>query len=215
MTIKVLIVDDHKIMAQGLASLANGRKDLAVVGIAESGCEAIRLAEELIPDIIVTGVSLPDLNGIDITRRIRAKLPEIRILALSVHNRREFVEGMFRSGASGYLLKKCAFSELIKAIREVHSGRIYLGRGVVDYTAGKSVKPSSGRRQTLDGSLSEREREVLRLISEGRRNVEIAELLGISPHTIVRHRQSIMNKLNRHSVAGLTRYAIREGITAL
>jgi len=213
MSIRVLLADDHEIVAQAVAALLNARTDLEVVGIAASGREAVELAAALRPDVVVMDVVMPDLSGMEATQQILSRLPEARVLALSAYGNMEFVEGMMRSGASGYLLKHRASDELTEAIRAVHSGGTYPGRGAEGcrWKAGKGPRPSLRRKTTA--ALSDREREILRLVSEGKSSLEIASLLGLSRHTVVRHRQNIMDKLDIHSIAALTRLAVREHIT--
>jgi DNA-binding NarL/FixJ family response regulator len=214
MSIRILLADDHEIVAQAVAGLLNARAGLEVVGIATSGREAVELAEALRPDVVVMDAVMPDLSGMEATQQILSRLPEARVLALSAYGNTEFVEGMKRSGASGYLLKHRAPDELTEAIRAVHTSGTYPGRGAESrrWKAGKGPRPSPTRKTAA--ALSDRERGILRLVSEGKSSLEIASLLGLSRHTVVRHRQNIMDKLDVHSIAGLTRLAVRDHITA-
>lgn len=211
MAIRLLLVDDHKVMLQGLVSLLRGQFDLEVAGTAQRGDEAVVLAERLRPDVVVMDISLPDGTGLETTREIRHRFPDMRVLALSLHSRPRCVGAMLDGGASGYVLKDCAFEELVRAIRVVHRGETFLGSGVSLPTSaeGRSGSP----RTTGFESLSVREQDVLRLVADGQTSAQVALRLGISPHTVVRHRQNIMGKLDVHSVAGLTRVAVREQLT--
>jgi len=214
MSIKILIADDHQIMREGLRTMLEKEHDLLVVGEAEDGRMTHRLARELAPDVIIMDVAMPDLNGIEATRQIVADLPTVKIIALSMHDDRRFVLNMLKAGAAGYMLKDCAFKDLSKAIRMVMANKTYLsdeiaGIVVKDYLA--SSTPSGSSAFQL---LSPREREVLQLIAEGKTSALIADSLHISVKTVETHRQQIMVKLKIRSIAELTKYAIREGLTS-
>ena len=213
MTIKILLAEDHQILREGLVALLEKEPGLQVVGEAEEGNHAVRLAEKLRPDLVIMDISLPGLNGIDATRQIIAQNSGVRVIALSVHADRRFVKGMLQAGASGYLLKFSASQELIKAIQLVMSGRVYLSpeiAGVVveDYT---SPEPDASAFTVL----SLREREVLQLFAEGRSPREIADDLCLSLKTVEGYRRQVMEKLGFKSFADLVKYAIREGLTSL
>ncbi len=216
MAIRVLIADDHKIMLAGLRSLLEKQADFDVVGEAENGRKAVQMAQEKMPDVVVMDVSMPDLNGIEATTQIIENLPATRVIALSMHSDKRFVMGMLRAGASGYLLKDCASQELATAILQVAGGKKYLSpeiTGVVidDFLqGGASEEVGSAASQ-----LSAREREVLQLIAEGWSTKQIASHLYVSIKTIETHRRQIMKKLDLHSIADLTKYAIREGLTSI
>jgi DNA-binding NarL/FixJ family response regulator len=217
MSIRVLIADDHKIMLAGLRSLLEKQTDIEVVGEADNGRKAVQMAQEKKPDVIVMDVSMPDLNGIEATKQIIESLPETRVIALSMHSDKRFVMGMLRAGASGYLLKDCASQELANAIDQVAGGKKYLSSeitGVVidDFLLGGG---SSEEVATAASQLSPREREVLQLIAEGWSTKQIASHLYVSIKTIETHRRQIMKKLDLHSIADLTKYAIREGLTSI
>ncbi len=213
MAIKVLLADGHKILAQGLASLLTEQAGYEIVGIAKTGEEAVEFAERLIPDVVVMEVTLPGLDSTVAVRQILSKLPDVGILGLSHHRSARFVRRMLQAGARGYVLKKCTLAELTKAIRTVGSGIRYLGAGVEIPTDGAD-KSHSGSGEDAP-VLSERECQVLRLVSEGKSNAHIASVLGLSPHTVVRHRQNIMDKTDLHSIAELTLFAIREHIAVI
>jgi DNA-binding NarL/FixJ family response regulator len=212
MTTKILIADDHQIIRQGLKSLLDRYPDFKVVGEAADGRNAVRLAKQLTPDVIVMDIAMPDLNGIEATRQLTKAQPEIKIIALSMHADRRFANEMIRAGAQGYLVKDGAFEELAEAIRAVTSGKTYLSPRVADnYVAGDAATTPS----SAFDRLSPREREVLQLMAEGRSTKEIAMDLTLSVKTIETHRRQFMEKLNLFSVAELTKYAIREGLTTL
>ena len=215
MAIKVLLADDHRLLREGLRELLSRESDIEVVAEAENGRDAARRARDLAPDVIIMDVTMPELNGIEAARQIRSQRPEVRIVALSIHSDRRFVTQMFAAGASGYLPKDCAFTELVRAIREVAAGRMYLSpvihQGPIDEYLGRS--PAADR--SLLEVLTPREREVLQLLAEGRSTKDAAARLHVSIKTIETHRQHIMEKLGIHSIAELTKYAIREGLTSL
>ncbi|KPJ99353.1 MAG: LuxR family transcriptional regulator [Desulfobacterales bacterium SG8_35] len=216
MGIRVLIADDHKIMLAGLRSLLEKQADFDVVAEAENGRKAVQMAQEKKPDVVVMDVSMPDLNGIEATTQIIESLPGTRVIALSMHSDKRFVMGMLQAGASGYLLKDCASQELANAIHQVAGGKKYLSpeiTGVVidDFLLGAS----SGEVAKAASVLSAREREVLQLIAEGWSTKQIASHLYVSIKTIETHRRQIMKKLDLHTIADLTKYAIREGLTSI
>ena len=213
-SVKIVLADDHKMMREGLSSLLNQQGDISVVGQATNGREAVQLAEKLGPDVVVMDVSMPDLNGIDATRQIISRTPATKVIALSMHSDRQFVAEMFRAGASGYLLKDSAFEELASAIRTVARDETYIapkigGFRIDDYTS----NANSGR--MVSPKLTEREREVLQMLAEGKGTKEIAAELFLSAKTVETHRQHLMDKLEMYTVAELTKYAIREGLTTL
>lgn len=210
----ILIVDDHQILRQGLRSLLEKIPGLEVLAEAEDGRTAVRLAQTLLPQIVIMDVGLPDLNGIEATRQVLMGSPHTRVIGLSMHSDRRFVSNMLKAGASGYLLKDSAFEELATAIKTVMAGKSYLSQEVAhivfqDYVEGPKNQVTAFSVLTL------REREVLQLIAEGRSNRQIAETLFLSIKTVETHRQQIMNKLNMHNVAELVRYSIREGLSPL
>jgi DNA-binding NarL/FixJ family response regulator len=213
MTIQIIIADDHQIVRQGLRTLLEREPDMEVVAEAEDGRRTVTLAREYVPQVIVMDVEMPDMNGIEATMQILTEFPQIKVIALSMYSDRRFVTNMLKAGASGYLLKDCAFEELSQAIRLAMANRIYLSPGVADVVVRDYVSPIPT--QSVFSVLTNREREVLQLLSEGKRTSRIAELLHISIKTVETHRQQIMHKLGMRSVAELTKYAIREGLTSL
>jgi two-component system response regulator NreC len=215
MSIRVLLADDHKIVRQGLRSLLEKQQDIEVIAEAEDGRSAVRLAEEMAPDIIIMDVTMPDLNGVEATKQIIAKSPDIKIIALSIHSDTLFVTEMLKCGAVGYLLKDCAFEELTRAIRTVIENKTYLSPSISGVVVDDYIHRLSRTEFVGSDSLSDREREVLQLMAEGNSTKEIAQKLHISIKTVETHRRQIMSKLDIHTVAELTKYAIRKGLTTL
>ena len=215
MSIRIILADDHKITRQGLRSLLEKQSDMQVVGEAQDGRTAVLQVGQLSPDVVIMEVRMPDLNGIEATRQILSKSPNVKIVALSMHSDLQFVAEMLRSGAAGYLLKDCAFEELAGAIRTVVANQTYLSPTI----SGPVVDDYRHRLSKADTSdadiLTDREREVLQLMAEGKSTKQIALKLHISVKTVETHRRQIMNKLNIHTIAELTKYAIRKGLTAL
>jgi DNA-binding NarL/FixJ family response regulator len=215
MTIKVFIADDHQIVRQGLRTLLEREPDLEVVAEAENGRSTVRLARESHPEVIIMDVAMPDMNGIEATRQIISEMPKVKVIALSMYADRRFVANMLKAGASGYLLKDCASEELVRAIRVVMAHKTFLSPGVADIVVKDYVQAPLGSEVSAFSVLSNREREVLQLMAEGRSTNQIAECLHVSVKTVETHRQQMMQKLKMHSVAELTKYAIREGLTTL
>lgn len=212
--LRVLLADDHTIFREGLRMLLSIEPDIEIVGEADNGTEAVRLTGKLKPHLVVMDIGMPDLNGIDATRTILETVPDARVLGLSVHNDRRFVMGMLGAGAKGYLLKNCAGEELVRAIRDVMSGRVYVCSQVSGVVVEDYVRKVQGTGAPSLHALTEREREVVRLLALGQRNKQIAGSLGLSDKTVEAHRQHIMEKLRLHSIADLTRFAIREGLVS-
>jgi len=215
MSTRILLADDHKITRQGLRSLLEKQQDMEVVAEAEDGRAAERLVEELLPDVVIMDISMPDLNGMEATRWIVGKFPDVKVIALSMHSDASFVTEMLRSGAAGYLLKDCAFEELTRAIRTVMDDKTYLSPSI----SGVVVEDYLHRLSKSDFSnsevLTDREREVLQLMAEGSSTKQIAVKLHVSVKTVETHRRQIMSKLDIHTVAELTKYAVRKGLTSL
>jgi DNA-binding NarL/FixJ family response regulator len=214
-TVKIFLADDHKILREGLRSLISEIPGMEVIGEAGNGREAVRLATKLRPDLVVMDVNMPDLNGIEATRQLLKDLPAVKVIALSMYSDKRFVTGMLRAGASGYILKASAFDELAKAFETVIAGEIYLSPKVAGVVVEDYLGHLYEEKSEPTELLTPREREIIQLLAEGRSSKEIASLLHVSEKTVHTHRQNIMEKLNLHSIAELTKYAIREGITSL
>ena len=215
MGIGILLVDDHAIIRQGLRSLLEKQPDLEVVAEAADGRKAIELVRELLPDIVIMDVTMPSLNGIEATRQICSTFPEVKVIALSIHSNRRFIGDMLQAGAAGYILKDSLFEELIRAIKAVTAGDRYLSPRITGVVVDDYIKHLSTSADSPLATLTSREREVLQLVAEGRSTKQVALELHVSTKTIEANRRQIMEKLDLHSVAELTKYAIREGLTSL
>ncbi len=214
MTLRVVLADDHEIMRQGLRLLLEKHSDMEVVGEANDGLKAIELAKEFKPDVVVMDVNMPGVDGPDATRRIVSSQPETRIVALSMHSKKGFIIEMLKAGASGYVLKENAFSELVNAINTVMGNEIYLSSKITRIVVDDYVQDRLGG-DSSKNMLTDRESEVLKLVGDGNSSKEIALQLDLSVKTIDACRRRIMSKLDIDSVAELVKYAIREGLTSL
>lgn len=212
--IRLLLVEDHTVMREALHCLLDANNDMLVIGEASSGREALHLAEKYAPDVVILDINIPELNGIDVTRQLTARVPNTRILGLSVHERGRLVSEMIKAGASGYVPKSSAARELLDGIRTVAAGKMYISPEVLGEVVEVQLAPESGKKGGVFSALTEREREVLQLIAEGYSTKEIGAKLCLSVQTIHTHRQHLMKKLNVRSMADLVRYAIREGIVS-
>ena len=212
---KILLADDHKMMRDGLRALLEKEQGLEIVGEAATGYEATAAALRDCPDIVIMDISMPDLNGIDATRRIIAERPDTKVIALSMHSDRRYVNAMFAVGAVGYLLKNSASGELVQAVRAVARDQKYVSPAIAATVIEHYVDRARPRQPAAEHGLSAREREVLQLLAEGKSSKEIATRLGIAVATIDTHRRQIMDKVNLRTVAELTKYAIRMGLTSL
>ncbi|MCB1851577.1 MAG: response regulator transcription factor [Gammaproteobacteria bacterium] len=211
---RILIVDDHKIVREGLRSLIEDDGSYEVVGEAANGREALKLVRQLLPDLVIMDVAMNEMNGIDATRQLTRVAPDVRVLALSMHSDSRYVKQMLEAGAMGYLVKENAFEEIAAALRSVLAGRLY-----VSPQASGAILQDIVHGQVMEGDavspLTTREKETLQLIAEGHSTAEIAERLFVSVKTVETHRKKVMDKLELRSVAELTKYAIREGITSV
>lgn len=211
MNIKVILADDHKLMRQGLCSMLEKEKDITVVATAGSGREAVRLVDELNPDVAILDIDMPDLNGIDAAKLI-SKEYDTKIIALSIHTTKRFVTGILKAGATAYLVKQCAYEELANAIRAVAENKSYLSPQIHDVVVNDYAANSSEDEDSILSILTFREREVLQLVVEGVKSEDIAARLFVTVKTVSSHRRQIMKKLNVNSIAELTRLAISEGL---
>ena len=213
MSIKILLADDHRIMRYGLCSLISNTSDMEVIAEAENGRVAVKLARELSPDVVIMDIEMPDLNGIEATRQIVTDSPDIKVIVLSMHSDRQVVAEMLKAGAKAYLLKDSDPDELVKAIQAVVANKTYLSPDIADIVAKDYVDYLLTSECSVSSILTPRECEVLQLIAEGKTTKQIAASLCVSAYTVETHRQRIMDKLDIHTVAELTKYAIRHKIT--
>lgn len=216
--IRILLADDHGLVREGLSTLLEQQADMLVVAHAEDGRKAIALSVEHRPDVVVMDVSMPDLNGVDATRRILSEVPQTKVLCISAHREQRMVDAMLEAGAKGYLLKTGAAKEMVDAVRTVFTGEAYLSPPI----AGDVIRHHTCQEDADDGKsggpfakLTEREREVLQLVAEGLHTKVIAARLGIGPKTVLAHRDSLMKKLGVDSTVAIARYALREGLSEL
>jgi len=215
MSIRVLLGDDHRIVREGIRGLLDKEPDIEVIGEAEDGHSTVELARKLKPQIVVMDITMPDLNGIEATYEITKEVPGVKVLALSMHVDKRFVEKMLRAGATGYLPKDCAYEELVRAVHTVASNETYLSPTIADMVRRDYLRQRPKADTSVFSVLTLREREVLQFMAEGKTTKAIASHLEVSVKTIETHRQHVMQKLNLHSLAELTKYAIREGLTSL
>jgi len=213
--IRVLLADDHTIVRKGLCALLENVDGIEVVAEAEDGRVAVRITEQLLPDVVLMDFSMPNLNGLEATCQIKERVPDVKVLILTRHDNKEYAHRILQAGASGYLIKKSAPAELVIAIRAVYSGDSFLSPTITKSVIRTYLKKTGTEKQNNFDKISPREREVLQLIAEGHPNREIASLLNISIKTVDNHRSNLMEKLDTHSTAELTRYAIRKGIISL
>jgi DNA-binding NarL/FixJ family response regulator len=212
MSHRILLVDDHQMFREGLKAVLKGETGFLIAGEAGDGLRAVELSRELAPDVVIMDISMPDMNGIEATRRIHAESPGVRIIVLSAHTEKHFILGALKAGASGIVIKNSAFAELIAAIETVMSGKTYLSPSVSDVIVQNFLETDSDAGEKL---LSPRERQILQLISMGKGAKEIGFQLGISNKTVEAHRMQLMKKLDLHNVAELVKYAIREGMVEM
>jgi DNA-binding NarL/FixJ family response regulator len=215
MGLKILIADDHQIFREGLRALLEKEPDMEIVAEAGDGATALRLAREHRPDVIVMDITMPDMNGIDATRQIVGESASVRVLALSMESDRRFVVEALKAGATGYLLKDAAFAELATAIRTVASNEPYLPPKITQLVIREFMQRIPAEESLTFETLTQREREVLQLIADGRNTKEIAFAFNVSLKTVENQRHSIMKKLDLYSIAELTKYAIRQGLSSL
>lgn len=215
MKITVVLADDHAIMLDGLRMILGQMSDLEVVGMAGNGREAVEMARKLCPDIVIMDIGMSDLNGMDATRQIRAADPKVKVIGLSAYADKRYVLGMLDAGASGYVHKSAAGTELLDAIRALCKGRQYLSSEIAGVVMDQCMANQTPSGNVASVALAPKEREVLQLVAEGKSSTEIGHRLKISARTVETHRRNLMAKLKLHSTAELTKYAIREGLSSL
>jgi two-component system, NarL family, response regulator NreC len=215
MQIRAMLVDDHQMFREGLRAILERDGKVTIAGEASNGREAVKMAVELVPDLVIMDIGMSELNGVDAARQIVAGNPGIRVIALSAHSDSRFVSAMLDAGASGYVLKEAAGAEILRAVHAVHKGSKFLSPEIAESVIEGFVsgRPVTGASEPLP-QLAAREREVVQLLAEGKTSKDIARLLHISVQTVETHRRNIMSKLKLHSLASLTKYAIREGLTS-
>lgn len=215
MSIRIILADDHTVVRAGLKSLLDQETTMEVIAEASDGREVLELVRQHEPDMVIMDVAMPELNGVDATRQLRADYPEIKVLALSMHSDKRFVLTMLKAGASGYLLKNCATRELTQAIQTIITNRQYISPDIANVVIEELSRDPAQAAETPAANLTRREREVLQLLAEGNSVKAIATQLHVSNSTVETHRRQIMEKLDLHNLAELTKYAIREGLTSL
>ena len=214
MVVKVLIVDDHEIMREGMSALLHKYSEFEMVGQAADGRQAMEMVSRLKPDVVIMDVGMPNLNGVDATKQLRALYPDLKIMALSTHSDGSVVAKMIKAGASGYMLKESAFDELVEGLNTLLEGKTFLCNKISKVVFSEYVGMVTNPKAKNGDGLTSREREVLQLVAEGSTTKEIAAVLKLSTKTIYSHREHIMEKLEIRNIAGLTKYAIREGLTS-
>lgn len=215
MAVRILLVDDHDVVRQGIGALIAEEDDFELVGEASDGRTALEMVPELVPDVVIMDVMMPELNGIEATRRIIDMTGGVRVLALSMHSDKRFIREALRAGAAGYIEKRATFGELARAVRTVMDGEVYLSPSIARQVVPDIVRATPSDEPTAAASLTAREREILQLIAEGHSAKNIGGLLGISVKTVSAHRRNIMEKLDVTSTAELVKVALREGLTSL
>jgi len=216
MSIKILLVEDHTLVRSGIRSLLEKSKEVEVVGDVGDGRAAIAACRELHPDVVLTDVEMASLNGIETARQIHAAMPEVKIIMLSMHGDPQYVFESLKAGASGYILKDAAFTELLAGIESVMADRRYLSPPLTELLMDDYVRRANGQSTATElDKLSAREREILQLVAEGRSSAQVANMVHISVRTVDTHRYNVMQKLGIHSIAGLTKFAIAHGLTSL
>lgn len=211
--IRVLLADDHEVLSEGLRYLLEAQPDIEVIGACSNGRQAVRLAAELKPDVILMDITMPELNGIEATQLILTRLPAVKILILSMYSNPEHIQRALQAGAKGYLVKMSAGKEVVDAVRAVYKGGCYLSARVAEVVVEDYTRP--GRTETPLEKLSARERQVLQLVVEGTTTQEIAKSLSLSPRTVETYRTRLMEKLGIGDVPTLVKFAIQHGLTPL
>jgi two-component system, NarL family, response regulator NreC len=214
--ISVLLVEDHHVVRKGISYLLSLEEDIDIIGEAEDGNNAIKMVKDLCPDVVIMDITMPNLNGIDAVKQIKKSIPETKVIILTMHTREQYIRQALREGASGYLLKESTQEELVNAIRTVHKGGVALSPSISRFVLNEYVRQADPKKEVDSLELlTDRERQVLRLIAEGKTNKEIAKCLSISKSTVNIHRTNIMQKLNIHDTVGLVRYSVEKGIIVI
>jgi two-component system nitrate/nitrite response regulator NarL len=213
--IRLLLVDDHPVVRRGIRSCLSV-ENLEIVGEAVDGQEAVAKVKELMPDIVLMDIDMPKMSGLEATRQLRKEFPQVRVLILSVHSNKQYVLQIIQSGAQGYVLKDASPADLVRAIEAIDSGEAFFSPDVSQIVLNQYLtEAGNGEDESASGRLTSREREVLAMIAEGQSNKEMANRLGVGVRTVETHRERVMDKLSIHTVAGLTKYAIANGIARL
>jgi DNA-binding NarL/FixJ family response regulator len=215
MSTRILIADDHQMLREGLRAILERDPEIEVIGEASDGRTAVAMARELRPDVVAMDVGMPDLNGVEATRQIKAENPLVKVIALSQHSDKRYVLRMLEAGAAGYVLKSGAYDELRRAVQAVREGSSYLSPRITGVVIDARLRPSLQPESASAPSLGPRELEIVQLLAEGQTSPQIARKLHISTRTVESHRHNIMKKLGVHSLAEITKYAIREGLTSI
>lgn len=214
--IRVFLADDHLILREGIRSLLGKVSDIEVVGEAGEGGETVAKVEQLVPDVVLMDITMPGMSGLEATKQIKRKYPQVKVLILTIHETSQYLSQMLQAGASGYVVKTTAASELISAIRTVHQGDVYLYPSITRMLVEDYLQRVEGGEERISyEGLTNREREILMYIAEDKKNKEIADLLGISVRTVQAHRTNLMDKLGAHDRTELVKYAISKGIIDL
>ena len=214
MKIKVLVVDDHQLFREGIVTLLFSAENIEVVAQAVDGLDAIEKAKHYKPDVVLLDITMPRMNGIEATKKLKALMPKIKIVSLSMHSEKQYVKGVLEAGADGYLLKNCTYRQLTDAIQSVYDGKKYLSEDITSMVISGYLEPSSSETSEYE-SLSVREKEIFHLFAEGKSTREISELLFISVKTVNTHKQNILEKLELKSNTELVKYALKNGLINL
>lgn len=214
MKIRIVVADDHQLFREGLVNLLESDEEIEVIGEAENGAEAIAKVQELKPDILLTDIAMPEMNGMEATRQLKKKMPEIKIIAVSMHSDKQFVKGMLEAGTDAYLLKNCTHQQLLNAVHSVYNGKKYLSEEITELVI-SGYLDSSGNSDDSYAELSEREKEIFILLAEGVSTREIGEKLFISVKTVGTHKQNILEKLGLKNNSDIVKYALKKGLIQL
>lgn len=214
MKIRIVVADDHQLFREGLVNLLESDEEIEVIGEAENGAEAIAKVQELKPDILLTDIAMPEMNGMEATRQLKKKMPEIKIIAVSMHSDKQFVKGMLEAGTDAYLLKNCTHQQLLDAVHSVYNGKKYLSEEITELVI-SGYLDGSGNSDDSYAELSEREKEIFILLAEGVSTREIGERLFISVKTVGTHKQNILEKLGLKNNSDIVKYALKKGLIQL